>query len=243
MNPGSIDVVILCGGLGTRLKPVVDDRPKPMADIGGRPFLAMILDHIAAAGFCRFVLCCCHKADFIISYFREAKAEYTTECSVEDEPLGTGGALVHALPMLRSDPVLVLNGDSFCDVDYLEVISAHVANSSAATVVVSRVANASDYGTVRVSGDGTVLEFAEKKSCKEPGWINGGVYVFSGSTLEGLSRSVPLSLERDVFPLLSGHGLFAFKTEEEVLDIGTPDRYQTMQKRLADLLASHSRKR
>lgn len=204
MDLSSTDVVILCGGLGTRLRPVVDDRPKPMADVGGRPFLELLVDHIASVGFRRFVLCCCHKAEFILSYFSQARTGYSIECSVEKEPLGTGGALVHALPMVKSDPVLVLNGDSFCDVDYSQVVAAHVSRSAAATVVIARVENASDYGTVHVSEGGTVLDFIEKRSAKVPGWINAGVYVFSGSALRGLSKSVPLSLERDVFPSLSG---------------------------------------
>jgi NDP-sugar pyrophosphorylase family protein len=232
-NPEEIDVVVLCGGLGTRLRSVVANNPKPMADVNGQPFLAHIMDYLTGAGFVHFVLGCGYKAEAVRSYFEIWEKKVSIEYSLEKIPLGTGGAVKNALPFLRSNPVLVLNGDSFCRVDYDGLLATHAQTSASITMAVSRMASRADYGQIELGDSDRVLGFREKGMNTEGGWINAGVYVFDKRVIEQMPDSIPLSLEKDVFPAWIGGDFRAFRTEEPVYDIGTPERYELARKTFA----------
>ena len=231
-NLSGVDVVVLCGGLGMRLRSVVRNRPKPMADVGGRPFLALLLDHLVRSGFTRFILCCGYRSAAIKSFFRTFPHKCTVKFSLESKPLGTGGALRHAARLMQSSNVIVMNGDSFCPVDYDELIRFHRRKRSFVTVAVCRAPGGGDLDNVMTDTNSRITAFAEKDAKVGSKWVNSGIYVFRKGVVRGISARKPLSLECDVFPALAGHRLFAYKSNGVLLDIGTPERYKTAQVKL-----------
>ena len=146
--------------------------------------------------------------------------------SVEPAPLGTAGAVRHALPLFRSETVLLVNGDSYCDADLAAFRRSHAEEPSAFGMVLARVADASRYGRVEVAADGRVVRFAEKEPAGPPGWINAGIYLFPRALLEGLDPTRPASLERDLLPAWVAAGrVRGFRAEGRFIDIGTPQSY------------------
>ena len=232
-QPQKTDVVILCGGLGTRLKKAVSDRPKSMAEINNRPFLDLLIDHIAAFGFRRFVLCVGFMADSITTFYANKKGPFTIEISNEKRPLGTGGALKNAARLIESDPFLVLNGDSFCAVDLAGFLQFHYRKKAILSIIVSQTRNAGDYGTIRMNAEGRILQFSEKTKQGKTACINAGIYLFSRKALSIIPAGKNFSLEYDLFPTLSGKGFFGYVSEGEVVDIGTPKRYERAKRLLA----------
>jgi NDP-sugar pyrophosphorylase family protein len=237
------DAVILCGGLGTRLRGVVADRPKPMADVGGKPFLQLLVDHVSAFGFRRFVLCSGHMADSIESRFGAKDGEPAPSSGLdivmsrESQPLGTGGAVWNAGALIHSGSFIVLNGDSFCAVDYGGLLAAHGRCQASVTVVVTSIADASQYGTVEMDRSGRIAGFREKTGVRARGLVNAGVYVFRRSVLDEIRITPPFSLERDIFPRLAADsGLHGWVTPGPLLDIGTPERYREAELRLIGLM-------
>ena len=242
MDLSTTDVAILCGGLGTRLRSVLRDRPKPMATIEGTPFLVLLAEHLAARGFRRFVFCVGYKAEMIESHFAKADSACEYLFSRELTPLGTAGALREARDKLRSELVLVLNGDSFCPVDYPAMLTFHREQQARATLAVAPMERAEEYGGVIVADEGHVVAFEEKRRSSGQRHVNAGIYLFRKGVVEALSDQVPLSLERQVFPGLVGNGLFAFKVQGPLLDIGTPERYARAQAELLALMARGGRR-
>jgi NDP-sugar pyrophosphorylase family protein len=221
----NITAVILAGGKGTRLQAAVSDRPKALAEIRGRPFLAWLLDRLQAEGIVETVICTGYRAEQIEAAFGSDYQGMRLAYSRESSPLGTAGALRLALPMLRSDPVLVLNGDSVVDAALPDLLAWHRAQQAAGTLLLSPVDDARRYGRVRVDAAGQVLEFEEKSQSNEPGWINAGVYVLSQRLLNCISPSREVSLEREVFPSWVGKGLCGRRVQGRFIDIGTPESY------------------
>lgn len=232
-NLDASDVLILCGGRGSRLQSVVPDKPKPMADIDNRPFLDVLIDHIAAFGFQRFILCAGYKAEAIESHYRERRSDATIHVSVEPEALGTGGAIKHAAPLIESGLFLAMNGDSFCQVDLEALLHYHFQHEDAlATVALAPVTDATDYGGVTLDEAGHIASFAEKNPQAASGLVNAGIYVFDRNVLDRIPAGRAVSLETEVFPALIGHGLYGFETDSELYDIGTPERLERARRHL-----------
>jgi len=233
-DPRVVDAVILAGGLGKRLRSLVDDRPKPMATIRGRPFLDILIDDLTRQGFRRFILCVGHRGDQIVAHLRSrADAEFVF--SEERVPLGTGGAIRHAAHLLHSDPFLALNGDSLCRIDYERFIAFHRERNAAASIAVAPARGRSDGGTVELADDARIVRFREKASdaSAASAYINAGIYLLHRDLPASWPQSDPFSLERDVFPqLVSGKNCHGFVVDAEVVDIGTPERYVEAQSRL-----------
>ena len=145
--------------------------------------------------------------------------------SREPAPLGTGGALRHALGQLRSDPVLVLNGDSYFDADLSGFVRLFEDRRTEAALLRSQVPDVGRYGQVHVAEDGRVLRFEEKGAATGPGSINAGIYLFAADVLRAIPAGRAVSLEKEVFPSLIGHGLCAFSQRGKFIDIGTPESY------------------
>jgi NDP-sugar pyrophosphorylase family protein len=204
----AMDAVILCGGMGTRLQPVIPDRPKGLATIRGRPFLDILVDDLLAQGIRRFVLCVGHLKEQIIEHFG-GRDDADFLFSVENAPLGTGGAIRNALHLIRSDPFLALNGDSFCRVDYAALLRFHREKAAMLTVVAAPVRDRKDGGNS----------------------INAGIYVIPRKTADAWRFEDPFSLEREVIPpLVAGRRCYGFAVDSEVIDIGTPERYSKAQR-------------
>lgn len=224
------DAIILCGGLGTRLRSVVADRPKPMAQVGDRPFLQILVDHIAAFGFSRFILCVGYKAEAVKAHFRDQPGR-AFAFSEEKEPLGTAGALKLCEPLRRSETSLVLNGDSFCAEDPLVLLEEHARRGAAATVVVVPPEDRSDGGSVEVGPDGRITAFQERKlPAAGAGFLNAGVYAFGPRVFAAIPTGAACSLERETLPALVGRGLYARVSREKVFDIGMPERLEAFRR-------------
>ncbi len=224
-----ITAVILAGGLGTRLRTVVADRPKILANVCGRPFVAWLLDRIASSGIRKCLLCTGYMADQVCTTLGNEHNDMQIEYSRELEQLGTGGALRLALPLLDSSPILVLNGDTFCNVEYAKLLAQHELAGATATLTLTNVADTSRYGVVITDNYGVIEKFEEKGTYTEPGTINAGVYLLDHSIVAGIPPSVPYSLEREIFPGLIGKGLYGFLHEGSFIDIGVPDDYRIVQ--------------
>lgn len=215
-----IDVAILVGGLGTRLRGVVNDVPKPLAPVLGRPFLFYQLDMLALRGARSVTLCCGYKAELVHQQIGTEWLGMPVRYSVENEPLGTGGALALARERLHSDPCLLLNGDSWCQPDFIALLE--VAKSFNVTLTLVEMEDASRFGTVELAGK-SVVRFIEKQPGS--GLINAGVYCIRQALLRTLNPA-PCSLERDVFPELVAEGQLAgINSSSPFLDIGIPEDY------------------
>jgi NDP-sugar pyrophosphorylase family protein len=217
---------ILAGGLGTRLRPVVADRPKVLAPVGGRPYLTYLLDQLAGAPVREVVLLTGHGADQVRRALGESYAGLRLVYSAEPAPLGTGGALRHALPHLSAPAVLLLNGDSYCDVDLEAFARFHRTGPGGASLVLVRVPDASRFGQVRLGHTGRVLRFEEKGATRGPGWVSAGVYLLDRALVAESPPGRPISLERDLLPQWVARRLVrGFRCGGRFLDIGTPQSY------------------
>lgn len=217
-----ITVAILAGGLGTRLREAVADKPKVLAEVNGRPFLTYLLDRLADAGTNRVVLCTGYLAKLINNVLGERYRNIELLYSHESMPLGTGGALRLALPLFNSDPVLVMNGDSFCDADLSLFEEQHHKAGAKASLVLAQVADVNRYGSVTLASDNTITHFVEKGGHRGDGLINAGIYLLARSIIEAIPLGQFVSLERAVFPSLVGSGLYGFLQKVRFLDIGIP---------------------
>lgn len=221
-----VTAAVLAGGLGTRLRPAVADRPKVLAPVGGRPYLTYLLDQLAGAGVGEVVLLTGYGAEQVRDALGEAYAGMRLVYSAEPTPLGTAGALRWALPRLSAPTVLLLNGDSYCDVDLAAFWRFHQAQGADASLVLARVADASRFGQVRVSPKGVVSSFREKEGEQKAGRVNAGVYLLSRSLLAGIPLLQPASLERDLLPgWVTDRHVCGFRCGGRFLDIGTPQSY------------------
>jgi NDP-sugar pyrophosphorylase family protein len=235
-----LDALVLCGGLGTRLRPLVSGCPKPLAEVAGRPFLTILLDSLARQGLRRFILCAGFLAEVIEALQPELTCFGEVEISRETSPLGTGGAVLQAIPRTRSDPVLVLNGDSICRVDLDGMLRFHRARDARLTIAVCPAPQAggsgarADYGYVRLGPDDSVSDFAEKASGSR-GLVNAGVYLVEPGFFERSAPRDAFSLERELFPTCSPGQAFGFRLADSVVDIGTPERYRDAEHALRGL--------
>lgn len=220
------DAIILVGGKGTRLQPVVKDRPKPMAEVLGRPFLEWILMGLRAQGIERVILATGYKAEVIRTHFTGLRpVGMDLVVSHEEEPLGTGGALRNALSRLSTDRVLVLNGDSMCPFHLSTMMESHLRTGALATLWLVPMEDCRRYGSVEIDAEGRVSGFNEKSASPGSGLINAGIYLVEKKLLHSIPQAQPSSLEREVFPSLIGRGLWAVVGQGPFLDIGTPESY------------------
>ncbi len=226
-----IKALMLVGGLGTRLRSVVSSTPKVLASIGHESFLELLVRELSTQGIRRIVMCTGYLADQIETRFGNgSRWNVSIEYSKEETPMGTAGAIKLARHYVDNClEFLVLNGDSFLEINYADLIGFHRRQpQSAATIAVTRVQDASRYGTVNIDSAGRINGFAEKTGDNSPGWINGGVYVFT-QAVWGLFSEGPASLERDIFPRLLDQGVYAYEQRGMFIDIGTPSDYSRAQ--------------
>lgn len=226
LAPADVTVAILAGGLGTRLRPAVADRPKVLAKVNGRPFLAYLLDQIAEADFRKVVLCTGYRAADVEAEFGPTYHSLRLGYSQELEALGTGGALRLALPLLKTSTVLVLNGDSFADANLADFWQQHSESRSRASLLLVWMGDSGRYGQVELSGKGSILSFREKQAHARAGWINAGVYLLDRELIAGLPADRAVSLERESFPAWLGLPLRGIPARSRFLDIGTPESYR-----------------
>jgi NDP-sugar pyrophosphorylase family protein len=222
-NRVPLDVVILCGGLGTRLRPVIPDRPKVLALVGGRPFLSLVLDRVREQGFKRIILCIGYGAGMVREIFAHEVPPLIF--SEENEPLGTGGALKKALPLVRTPDFIVLNGDTLCPASLHALSDFHRARRAALSLVLNRSAR-SDGGNIALDAVGRIVDFRERAGNGARGFLSAGVYTMKKEIEKFMPPVKSFSLEYDVFPaVVHSVPCFGFIVDEEAIDIGTPERY------------------
>lgn len=214
--------VILAGGQGTRLRSLVSDVPKPMAPINGRPFLEYVLENLAMQGVGKFVICLSHMRGIITDHFGDSWEGAPVSYSIEEQPLGTGGAIVQAFRQFRLEDALVLNGDTFLDADYV-AFWRQFAREKLAMMLVA-VPDAARYGTVKTA-NGHVAGFCEKGR-QGKSLINAGIYKINQSLFENTREGV-FSFEKDFLMPRIGELLPPYhKTENYFIDIGIPESYR-----------------
>jgi len=220
----------LVGGLGTRLRSAVPSGPKVLASVGKRSFLELLIGQLHSQGIHRLVMCTGYLADHIEKEFGNGQAcGVAIEYSKEEQPFGTAGAVKLAGRYLKDhSEFLVMNGDSFLEMNFHKFMDCHRSHNAIATIAVFRVENTNRYGTVNVDADGRVLGFAEKTGRDVPGLVNGGVYIFKQDVLRYIPEQ-PSSLEKDIFPRLLDQGVYAQEQRGMFIDIGTPADYARAQ--------------
>ena len=221
---------------------MVTDRPKPMAPIGGRPFLHYLLVQLGRQGFRDVTLCVGHRADQIRDHFGSGEdLGLRLLYSIESEPLGTAGALKLAEPLIDVDRFLLVNGDSYLGADFSPLFDATAGGPATGVIALHRTADGERYGAVEIATDGRITSFVEKDA--EPAerevLINAGVYSFDRSVLAQIPAGVAASLERDVLPKLAVEGeLYGRELAGQFIDIGVPDDYHRLEKDWRELFSS-----
>jgi NDP-sugar pyrophosphorylase family protein len=227
-SPSDWTALILAGGFGTRLQRVVQDRPKPMAPVAGRPFVEWLVIALKKQGVRSIVFCTGHLGDALEEHFGEGKRwDLRIAYSREETPLGTGGALRLASGLAGSALLLAANGDSYCPFDLSRLARAHSDRGARGVLWLVPAEDSSRYGSVELGNDGQVIAFSEKSRREGPGLISAGIYLFERAVIEEIPADRPVSLEQEVLPALAGRGeLYGVVGEGPFLDIGTPEAYE-----------------
>jgi NDP-sugar pyrophosphorylase family protein len=230
LSTKDIYAVLLVGGMGTRLRSVVSNGPKALATVGNKSFLELLIRQLCDQEIRHLVMCTGYLADQIENQLGDGRNwGVSIQYSKELQPLGTAGAVKLAEPFLQdADEFLVMNGDSFMEVDFHQLLQFHRKNNAEVTMAVRQVENASRFGTVRMDSAGRVSGFLEKTGVESPGVVNAGVYVFGQEVLKQIPQG-PCSLEKDVFPKLLKRGIHALEQHGLFIDIGTPEDYARAQ--------------
>lgn len=218
----NIDALVLCGGQGTRLRPVISDKPKILAEIRGKPFIEILLDNLASHGFRRIIFGVGHLKEQIIEYFQtRPRNDFLIEFSKEETPLGTGGAIKKAKPLIKSDHFLAMNGDCLFSVDFEKFYQNHLDRKALLSMVLSKTADVSSCcGKVVLAADNKIASFNEKRDL-----ANAGIYFMRKDIFDFMPLDDFFSLEYDFFPKILDYS-YGFVSDEEFIDIGTPERYQ-----------------
>ena len=222
-----LSAVILVGGLGTRLRPLTDRTRKDMLPLVDRPQLAYTFEHLRRHGVTRAIVSCGYLPTQIQEHFGDRYGDLQLEYKIEEEPLGTGGAIRFAAEGI-DEPFFALNGDSLRETDLDALVAFHRERPKRATILLTPVEDPTRYGLVRVNGDGQVLSFLEKPRPEEidTNLINAGLYVLEPDVLDLIPPGRPVSIEREVFPLLvDEQAVYGVALGGYWLDIGTPDAY------------------
>jgi D-glycero-alpha-D-manno-heptose 1-phosphate guanylyltransferase len=224
-----MDAIVLAGGLGTRLRSVVSNVPKPMAPVGGRPFLELLLGSLKSKGITRVILSVGYMSDAITSYFQNNSLGMELVFEVEPSPLGTGGAIAAALQHVHSDCVLVLNGDTYLDLD-LKAIRSMWPGDGTPIVVGRAVSDTERFGRLDVA-NGRITRFVGS-GIKSSGIVNAGCYLIPTDVFHGENMSEKFSFEQDFLCKRPPLSLRVFVALGLFIDIGVPDDYERAQTEL-----------
>jgi NDP-sugar pyrophosphorylase family protein len=220
--------VVLVGGEGTRLRPLTETMPKPLVPLMDRASLDHVLDHLARHEVHEVVLSSSYLEETFRAFIAGRHGDPAITWITETEPLGTGGAIVNALPAVGThEPFFALNGDILTDLDLTAMVALHRDRGAAATIALTHVEDARPYGLVPLEPDARVVEFREKPSELVPGDVNAGTYVLEPSCLARWPAGRNVSIEREIFPSLieASERLYGFVSDAYWMDLGTPEKY------------------
>lgn len=221
-----MEAIVLAGGLGTRISHIVSDVPKPMALINEKPFLKYILNYLYKHNINRIIIAVGYKSEIIKEYFRESFKGIEIVYSDETSPLGTGGAIKKAISLCKNQEVLIINGDTFFDVDLEKMRIEHQKSSYDITIAVKEMKNIERYGSVIIQ-DNKVIEFIEKQKISK-GKINGGIYLVNKDIFNDIHEEV-FSFEQTILESLN-YAIGAYESFGYFIDIGVPDDYYKAQR-------------
>jgi len=222
-----IDAIILAGGLGTRLREVIKDLPKVLAPVNSRPFLDILLDRLHQSG-------CIHKVIIAVGYMaekiielyqEEAKYNFEILFSIEKNLLGTGGAIKRALLGTETENVLVLNGDSYVEVDISQLIKFHLSKNASIAIVLRGVSDVQSYGRAEIDDQFRLISFEEKNGSGYAGLINAGAYLMKRNLFDSVAKDQEISFEREILPDLTKGNAYAYIISGRFVDIGIPETY------------------
>jgi len=223
------EAIILAGGLGTRLKDILPDIPKCMAPVNGKPFLEYILEYLINQEINKVILSVGYRKDHIINNFGSKYKSISIDYAIEDEPLGTGGAIKLALSHCTQDMVFVINGDTYFLPELQEIENQYFQKSADITIAVKFMNETARYGLVHMDKDGQIIHFKEKYPQSESGWINGGIYLLNKQIFDTLQEK-RFSLENDFFKVsCSKLKMQAYQSDAFFLDMGIPEDYEKAQ--------------
>ena len=226
------EAIILAGGFGTRLREVVPDLPKCMAPVGGRPFLFYVINYLRSEGIEKFIFSLGYKHELITNYLNNEFSTLDFQYSIEEEPLGTGGAIKLACEKVIGKKVLVVNGDTLFKVNISQLMDFHTKQEADCTLSLKPMTNFDRYGVVELNKDFSIKSFKEKKFYKT-GLINGGVYALNNSKFLKEELPVKFSFEKEwLEKLYPQRKMYGFKQDEYFIDIGIPDDYEKAGKEL-----------
>lgn len=219
------EAIILAGGLGTRLRSAVPDLPKCMAPVNGKPFIAFVIDYLQQQGVEKFILSLGYKHEAITQFVKKQYPTLHVQYSIEEEPLGTGGAIRFACLKTTEEHVIVTNGDTIFKAEIDNVVSLHILNNADCTLSLKPMKNFDRYGVVELNEDCSIKSFKEKQQY-EQGLINGGLYILN--TKKFLSEYLPLkfSFEKDYMErFYTQRKMYGAVQDAYFIDIGIPEDY------------------
>lgn len=220
------ECIVLAGGLGTRLRSVVADKPKCMAPIGEQPFLYYLLQYLHKQGITHAILSLGYKSQQVIAWCEQNELPLRVSFTVEPEPLGTGGGIVYALEKVENDGVFIVNGDTYFDVSLRDFQAFHQQQQSQLSLALKPMRQFDRYGTVTLNSRHSITAFREKQYM-DAGLINGGVYLTAASYLRGLHLPQKFSFEKEVLePMAASGQLYGFVSDTYFIDIGIPEDYE-----------------
>jgi D-glycero-alpha-D-manno-heptose 1-phosphate guanylyltransferase len=224
------ECIVLAGGLGTRLRSVVADKPKCMAPLGEHPFLYYLLQYLHQQGITHAVLSLGYLSEQVIGWCNSMDLPLRVSFTVEPEPLGTGGGIMHALSALEGNEVFIVNGDTYFDVDLSAFQQFHIAHQSPLSLALKPMQQFDRYGSIELDAQQRISAFHEKQFCTE-GLINGGIYLTNTGFLQSLSLPEKFSFEKAVLePGAAAGSLYGFISDTYFIDIGIPEDYEAAKK-------------
>lgn len=228
-----MEVIILAGGLGTRLRSVVKDIPKPMALVNNKPFLEYILNWLSQYSITKIIISAGYKSESIINYFGTEFNNIPIQYAIEKEPLGTGGGILNAMAQVRDENVLIVNGDTYFPIDIDVLFSEHLRLNGQITIALKTMTDFDRYGSVSMDTNSNILQFHEKTATKQ-GLINGGIYILNRKFIQKHNLPRKFSFENVILEKeVINNRIKGKQFSDQFLDIGIPEDYNK-----ADLLFS-----
>jgi mannose-1-phosphate guanylyltransferase len=223
----SVNAIVLVGGFGTRMRPLTETVKKELLPLVDRPILDHTLDRLVSHGVGHVVMSSPYLEEAFHPFIQARRGEPSITWVTEERPLGTGGAIVHALDAIGEEPFFALNGDILTDLDLTAMLGAHRAAGAAVTIALHHVPDARAFGLVEHTTDGRVTAFLEKPEEAIPGDVNAGTYIVDPDVLRRWSADREISIEREIFPavIAAGSVVAGFRADAYWLDLGTPEKY------------------
>lgn len=220
------ECIILAGGLGTRLQSVVSDVPKCMAPVANKPFLSHIFDYLESHKFNHIILSLGYKSEIIIDWLKTQNRNFEVSYVIESKALGTGGAIRLAFSKVRSDKAIVLNGDTFFNIDNDSLFDFHLKQNAEITLALKPMTDFDRYGSVEIDNNNRILKFKEKQHLLK-GLINGGVYLINKNIFDNLELSEVFSFEKEILEAKTSElEIYGLPFENYFIDIGIPSDFE-----------------